>query len=91
MTLKASAALCTALALVFLGAVWAVGQGPGALLFIPTYAALVLPGLPLGFALFGRRHPAGWIAGAILGYLHRGFPFRPWTQALVQRCTSLCH
>lgn len=25
-------------------------------------------GLPLGFALFGRRHAAGWIAGAALGY-----------------------
>ena len=44
------------------------GQGPGALLFPLVYAALVLPGVPLGFALFGRRHPAGWIAGAILGY-----------------------
>jgi hypothetical protein len=25
-------------------------------------------GLPLGFALFGRRHAGGWIAGALLGY-----------------------
>ena len=29
---------------------------------------LVVPGLPLGWALFGRRHPAGWLAGVILGY-----------------------
>ena len=27
-----------------------------------------LPGLPLGFALFGRRHPASWIAGIAFGY-----------------------
>ncbi len=36
------------------------------------YAALFLlalsSGLPLGFALFGHRHAAGWIAGALLGY-----------------------
>ena len=25
-------------------------------------------GVPLGLALFGRRHPASWIAGGILGY-----------------------
>lgn len=33
------------------------------------YVAALLPGLPLGFALFGRRHAAGWIAGAALGYV----------------------
>lgn len=27
-----------------------------------------LPGAPLGFALFGRRHLAGWIAALALGY-----------------------
>jgi hypothetical protein len=27
-----------------------------------------VPGLPVGFALFGRRHAAGWIAGALTGY-----------------------
>jgi len=68
MTLRSPAALWLALGALVLTAVWAVGQGPGALLFPLVYAALVLPGMPLGFALFGRRHPAGWIAGAILGY-----------------------
>jgi hypothetical protein len=68
MTLRSPAALRVALGVLVLTSVWAVGQGPGALLFPFVYAALVLPGLPLGFALFGRRHPAGWIAGAILGY-----------------------
>ena len=37
-----------------------------------AYAALYLlalvPGLPLGFALFGRRHAGGWIAGGLIGY-----------------------
>jgi hypothetical protein len=33
-----------------------------------VYAAATLPGWPIGFALFGRRRPAGWIAGALLGY-----------------------
>ena len=28
----------------------------------------VLPGVPLGIALFGRRHPAAWIGGALFGY-----------------------
>src|SRR5262249_21750322 len=36
------------------------------------YAVLLVlalaSGLPVGFRLFGRRHAAGWIAGAILGY-----------------------
>lgn len=49
-------------------AIWTVGRGPAALLYLALYALIVLPGLPLGFALFGRGHPAGWIAGAALGY-----------------------
>lgn len=32
------------------------------------YAAAGLSGLPFGFRLFGRRHPAGWVAGALIGY-----------------------
>ena len=41
---------------------------PGSLLYIVLLASLCTTGLPLGFALFGRRHAAGWIAGALLGY-----------------------
>ena len=33
------------------------------------FAVAVVPGLPLGFALFGRRHAGGWIVGAALGYV----------------------
>ena len=34
-----------------------------------VYLLAVVPGLPLGFAVFGRRHAAGWILGAGLGYV----------------------
>jgi hypothetical protein len=39
------------------------------MLYFVIYLAALLPGLPLGFALFGRRHAAGWIAGALFGYM----------------------
>jgi hypothetical protein len=32
------------------------------------YVAATAPGWPLGWAAFGRRHPAGWVAGALMGY-----------------------
>jgi hypothetical protein len=37
-------------------------------LYAAVYVLACVPGLPLGFALFGRRHAGGWIAGATLGY-----------------------
>jgi hypothetical protein len=39
------------------------------LLYLAVYCLAILPGLPLGFALFGRRHAGGWIAGALFGYM----------------------
>ena len=47
---------------------WVCGEGSRSLLYVALYAAALAPGLPLGFALFGRRHGAGWIAGGLLGY-----------------------
>jgi hypothetical protein len=47
---------------------WDLADGPGAPIYLGLYALAVLPGLPVGFALFGRRHAAGWIAGALIGY-----------------------
>ena len=47
---------------------WQLGggiRGPG---YLALFALSTLPGLPIGFALFGRRHAAGWVAGAALGY-----------------------
>ena len=61
------AALGVTFALCLAAVLW-MASGVAGLLYIPLYALAVLPGLPLGFALFGRRHGAGWIAGALLGY-----------------------
>jgi hypothetical protein len=33
-----------------------------------VYALFLLPGLPIGFWLFGSKHGAGWIAGGVIGY-----------------------
>jgi hypothetical protein len=43
------------------------------LLYFGIYLLALVPGLPLGFALFGRRHAAGWIAGALFGYVLTAF------------------
>jgi hypothetical protein len=48
-------------------ALWFAGQSR-ALLYTVLYGLAVLPGVPLGISLFGRRHPAAWIGGALLGY-----------------------
>jgi len=37
-------------------------------LYLLIYLVAVTVGLPIGFALFGRRHGGGWIAGAVIGY-----------------------
>lgn len=47
---------------------WVCSEGSRTLIYPLLYVGALLPGLPLGFALFGRRHGAGWIAGALLGY-----------------------
>jgi hypothetical protein len=49
-------------------AAWLVAGGPAGLVYLLIYAAACLPGLPVGFALFGRSHPAAWIGGAAVGY-----------------------
>lgn len=46
---------------------WTVGGWQG-LAYSIVFAIAAIPGLPIGFALFGRRHAGGWISGAILGY-----------------------
>jgi len=45
-----------------------VSGGAAGWLYLLCYTVAVLPGLPVGFALFGRTHAAGWIAGAPIGY-----------------------
>jgi len=51
---------------------WIIG-GAAAWIYLLVYALAMVPGLPLGFALFGRQHAAGWIAGVILGYALTAF------------------
>jgi hypothetical protein len=48
--------------------VWRLG-GTTAVLYFAVYLAATLPGLPLGFMLFGTRHAGGWIAGLLFGYV----------------------
>jgi hypothetical protein len=50
------------------GVAWWIGDGLGSVAYLAYYVAVTLPGWPLGWALFGRRQAAGWIAGALLGY-----------------------
>jgi hypothetical protein len=42
--------------------------GVHAVLYLGLYALALAPGLPIGWWLFGRRQPVGWIAGALVGY-----------------------
>ncbi|MBI4476617.1 MAG: YvcK family protein [Acidobacteria bacterium] len=42
--------------------------GWSAYFYALLFLLATLSGLPLGFALFGRRHAAGWIAGTLFGY-----------------------
>jgi hypothetical protein len=47
---------------------WYLGRGPGGLAYLALYALATLPGIPIGIALFGRRHAAAWVTGALVGY-----------------------
>lgn len=56
------------LAASILALTWVFSGGPAGWLYLIVHALAVAPGLPVGLALFGRRHAAGWIGGALLGY-----------------------
>src|SRR6188508_1666692 len=56
-----------ALVLSTVATAWLLGGSTG-FLYAALLALVGLPGIPLGFALFGRHHAAGWIAGLALGY-----------------------
>ena len=60
-------ALSCSLALAIAVSVASYG-GARALLFFGLYLLALIPGLPLGWWLFGKRHAAGWVAGALAGY-----------------------
>jgi hypothetical protein len=38
------------------------------ILYAAILVATSIPGLPVGWRLFGRAHPAGWVTGATIGY-----------------------
>lgn len=60
-----------AAALLLAGSVLAlvcIFAGASGLVYLAIYGCAALPGLPIGFAVFGRRHAAGWIAGMLIGY-----------------------
>ena len=60
-------ALAILLASAVVAVLWLSGS-VGAVAYVAIWALAILPGLPLGLALFGRRHPVAWIGGALLGY-----------------------
>ncbi|PYR78088.1 MAG: hypothetical protein DMF86_06895 [Acidobacteria bacterium] len=68
MTARTLARAAAALLAVAVVASVLAAAGVGGLLYFVIFAAALIPGLPLGFALFGSRHAGGWIAGALIGY-----------------------
>ena len=55
------------LAAILLLALVAATTGLTGLIYLPYWLLAAVPGLPLGWRLFGR-HPLGWTAGAGIGY-----------------------
>ena len=47
---------------------WLLADGAAGWAYLLIYAAACAPGIPVGIAIFGHRHAAGWITGALLGY-----------------------
>ncbi len=59
--------LCAVTAAAVLAAL-ALAAGVPGVVYALAYGLALIPGLPLGIALFGRKHPAAWVCGALLGY-----------------------
>ncbi len=51
---------------------WMIGGAVG-WLYLLVFALAAAAGLPIGFALFGREHGAGWVFGLLLGYALTAF------------------
>jgi len=51
----------------------------GAALYGALYLLTLLPGLPVGWWVFGRQSPLGWVAGALAGYALSALAF--WVPA----------
>lgn len=48
-------------------------------IYVVLYLLVCLPGLPVGWRIFGRRQPLGWVAGAFAGYALSALAF--WVPA----------
>jgi hypothetical protein len=68
---------------------WQFGRGPGGLFYLLVYLLALVPGLPVGFTLFGRRQAAGWIAGGLVGYVLTAFALWAVIAAGVPRATAM--
>ena len=68
----------------FAASVLAVSHGATGYLYVLLYGSALTMGLPIGFALFGRRHPAAWIAGGLMGYA--GTALALWVPSRSFRC-----
>ncbi len=53
--------ICTGIVAVIIAGSWSLA-------YMALYILATIPGWPLGRALFGNAHPAGWISGGLIGY-----------------------
>jgi hypothetical protein len=72
-----------------MGVAWTLGSGPAGLFYLAAYVAATMPGWPLGWWLFGRKHAAGWIAGALIGYALTAWTI--WLAIAVDERTPASH
>ena len=66
----------TAFTLALIALVLTLGGFKG-VLYAAGVLLATLPGWPIGHALFGKRHAAGWVSGALIGYALTAFAI--WT------------
>jgi hypothetical protein len=59
---------CT-LAVAIAALAWRLAGGWPGIAYLLAWALATVPGWPLGWALCGRRHGLGWMAGGLLGYV----------------------
>jgi hypothetical protein len=65
---RAGLLLASGLAASLIVLLWRLGGGLAGFAYGLLFLVFLVPGLPLGWYLFGRQHPAGWLTGAVLGY-----------------------
>jgi len=83
--MRAVPTLAAVLVAAILALAWVIAGGLSGWLYVAAFVLVAGAGLPVGFALFGRRHAAGWIAGAVLGYGLTAFVWGLAVQAGIAR------